>query len=119
MAKEVGFIMKNKEQWVCDQTIDTNRGQSVRIHNPNSDGLPITTSIPANMIFLADIVLREMCYRGATSPQLRLYLGKGGTGATMWNCEFGAIRTWSVTPWGAFEAMGRQLESLIAERDNG
>jgi hypothetical protein len=115
MAEEI----TSKENWACEQAVDANRGQSVCISNPNEVGLPIATSIPANMIFLADIVLREMCYRGATSPQLRIYFGKGGTGATMWNCEFGGIRTCSVTPWGALEAMGRQLESLIAERDNG
>ena len=107
--------MQSKEQWVCGQIVDTNRGQSVRINNPNEDGLPISTSIPANMIFLADIVLREMCYRGETSPELRIYLGKGGTGEVVWNCEFGAIRTWSATPWGALEKMGKQIESLTGK----
>ena len=111
--------MDSKEQWVCEQIIDANRGQSIRIHNPNDCGLPVTTNIPANMIFLADVVLREMCYRGETSPELRLYLFKDGNGLSRWHCEFGAIRTWSVTPWGALQGMGRQLESLIAERDNG
>jgi hypothetical protein len=99
--------------------INVNRGECVSINNPNSDGLPLSITIPSGMVFLVDVVLREMCHRGNTSPELRIYLVKGGTGATMWNCEFGAIRTWSVTPWGALEAMGRQLASLIAERDNG
>ena len=104
---------------VLELVVAAHRGQCVRIKNPNSDGLPVSIAMPANMIFLTDIVLREMCHRGTTSPELRIYHVKGGTGGAMWNCEFGAIRTWSVTPWGALEAMGRQLASLIAERDNG
>lgn len=75
--------MKSKEQWVWEQVIDTNRGQCVRINNPNDDGLPISVTMPANMVFLADVVLREMCHRGSTSPELRLYVGRGGTGHAM------------------------------------
>jgi hypothetical protein len=111
--------MNSKEQWVKEQIIDTNRGQGTRINNPNDDGLPIAVNIPGNMVYLADLVLREMCYRGNQSPELRIYLGEGGTGAVMWNCQYGATRTWSVTPWGALEKMGRQIESLAKERANG
>lgn len=107
--------MKNQEQWVGIGVVDADRRESVRISNPNDDGLPIATTIPANMILLADTILREMCYRGKTSPELTLRYGKGGTGAAMWLCEWGGIRTWSVTPWGALEAMGRQVESLIKD----
>ena len=115
----MGEKMTSKEDWVGIRVVDADRRESVRISNPNDDGLPIATTIPANMILLADTILREMCHRGNTSPELRIYHVKGGTGKAMWNCEFGAIRTWSVTPWGALEAMGRQLASLIAERGNG
>jgi hypothetical protein len=111
-----------KEIWVCEKSVEVDRGSGLRINNPNSDGLPIAINIPANMIFLTDVILREMCYRGETSPELKLYLFIGGTELNRvmrWHCEWGAIRTWSVTPWGALEAMGRQVESLTAERDNG
>jgi len=111
--------MNTKEQWAAEQIIDTNRGQTVRIHNPNDVGLPIATNIPVDMIFAADILLRVMCYRGETSPQLRIYLGKTETGETMWNCEYGAIRAWSVTPWGAVQKMGYQIESLARATKNG
>jgi hypothetical protein len=111
--------MKNEQQIEVIKVNDVNRGECVRINNPNSDGLPLLITIPSGMVFLIDVVLREMCHRGNTSPELRIYHVKGGTGQCMWNCEFGAIRTWSVTPWGALEAMGRQLASLIAERENG
>jgi hypothetical protein len=111
--------MNTKEQWAAEQIIDTNRGQAVRIHNPNDVGLPIATNIPVDMIFAADILLRVMCYRNETSPQLRIYLGKAEAGETMWNCEYGAIRTWSVTPWGAVQKMGHQIESLAKVTKNG
>jgi hypothetical protein len=114
-----GLKMKSKEQWVCNQIIDANRGQSLRIHNPNDAGLPIATNIPVDMIFAADILLRVMCYRGETSPQLRIYLSKGGDGGAMWNCEYGAIRTWSVTPWGALQRIGKQIEDLAEVTNNG
>jgi hypothetical protein len=71
------------------------------------------------MIFAADILLRVMCYRGETSPQMRIYLGKTEAGETMWSCEYGAIRTWSVTPWGAVQKMGHQIESLAKVTKNG
>lgn len=96
------------------EPVDVKRTDDVCIANPNEDGLPIAVSIPANMILMADMVLREACYRGKTSPEIRIYVGEGGTGAAMWNCEFGGIRTWSVTPWGALEAMGKKIEALIA-----
>ena len=111
--------MKSKEQLVCEQIVDARRGQSIRIYNPNEIGLPQTVSIPVDMVFAADMVFRVMCYRGKTSPQLRIYLSKSGSGSTVWNCEYGAIRTWSVTPWGALQKMGQQIESLAEVTNNG
>ena len=110
---------KTQEQWLCDKIVEVDRCQTVRIHNPNDVGLPIATNIPVDMIFAADILLRVMCYRGETSPQLRIYFGKTETGETMWNCEYGAIRAWSVTPWGAVQKMGYQIESLAKVTKNG
>jgi hypothetical protein len=110
---------KTQEQWLCDKIVEVDRGQTVRVHNPNDVGLPIATNIPVDMIFAADVLLRVMCYRGETSPQLRIYLGKTETGETMWNAEYGAIRAWSVTPWGAVQNMGHQIESLARVTKNG
>jgi hypothetical protein len=110
------------ERWPTELGCVVKRDQSVRILNPNDDGLPVAINIPADMIFLTDVILREMCYRGETSPELKLYLFVGGTELNRvmrWHCEWGSVRTWSVTPWGALEAMGRQVESLIAERGDG
>ena len=107
------------EKWPTDVLCDVNRGQMVRIHNPNDAGLPIATNILVDMVFAADILFRVMCYRGETSPELRIYLSKTGTGGTMWNCEYGALRTWSVTPWGAVQKMGKQIEDLAEVTNNG
>lgn len=47
------------ETWVSRPIVDVKRDYTVCITNPNEDGLPIAVNIPAEMILMADMVLRE------------------------------------------------------------
>jgi hypothetical protein len=79
---------------------------SVRIQ----DGM-WSTQLPAKLIVSADTVLGEMCRRGKTSPELRVYYGTREN-LTVWWCEWGAFRCWSSTPWGAIDSLARQVQEL-------
>ena len=72
------------------------------------DGM-CSTQLPAKLILAADTVLGEMCRRGSTSPELKVYYGTREN-LCVWWCEFGAFRCWSSTPWGAITTLARQLE---------
>jgi len=80
------------------------KSDSVRVE----DGM-CSTQLPAKLIVAADTVLGEMCRRGSTSPELRIYYGTRDN-LCVWWCEFGAIKCWSSTPWGAISTLARQLE---------
>jgi len=82
---------------------------SVRIQ----DGM-CSTQLPAKLIVSADTVLGEMCRRGNTSPELRVYYGTKG-GLRAWYCDWGAFSCWSSTPWGAIDNLARQLKELTGE----
>jgi len=93
--------------------VECGRSDSVKIHNPNNSGHPLSLQIPADLVYAADVVFREMCYRGETSPELVVRRIVGGTGATMWLAEYGGKRAVGVTPWSAMKELARKVESTI------
>ena len=90
--------------------IECGRSDSVKIHNPNDNGNPLSVQIPANLVYAADAVFREMCYRGETSPSLTVVRTVSGSGHTLWLAEYGGKKGTSVTPWGAIQHLSRQIE---------
>jgi hypothetical protein len=89
--------------------IECGRSDSVKIHNPNDQGNPLSVQMPAELAFSADTVFREMCMRGETSPDLSVRRTVGGMGHTMWLAEYGGIKGTGVTPWSAVADLGQKL----------
>lgn len=90
--------------------VECGRSDSVKVHNPNDNGNPLSVQIPADLVYGADVVFREMCHRGETSPPLSVYRTESGTGHTLWVAEYGGQRGTSVTPWGAIQYLSRKIE---------
>ena len=90
--------------------VECGRSDSVKIHNPNDDGNPLAVQIPAELVYGADAVFREMCHRGETSPALTVVRTVSGSGHTLWLAEYGGLRGISMTPWGAVRDLGRKIE---------
>jgi hypothetical protein len=93
--------------------VECGRSDSVKIHNPNDQGNPLSVQIPADLLYSADAVFREMCHRGETSPELIVKRTVGGTGVTMWVAEYGGKRASSVTPWSAIKELARKVETEL------
>lgn len=93
--------------------VECGRSDSVKVHNPNSDGAPLSVQIPAELIYAADLLFREMCYRGETSPALLVSRTVGGTGGTMWRAEYGGAVAVGVTPWSAMKELARKVETTL------
>lgn len=98
--------MRKENEVVASEVRSIQKTDSVRIQ----DGM-CSTQLPAKLIVSADKVLGEMCRRGSTSPELRVYYGTKG-GLVAWHCEWGAFSCWSSTPWGAIDNLARQLKEL-------
>lgn len=90
--------------------VDIGRSDSVKIHNPNDQGNPLAVQIPADLLYSADVVFREMCMRGEESPRLSVRRTIGPSGSTVWLAEYGGLRGFSMTPWGAIRDLARKIE---------
>jgi hypothetical protein len=93
------------------KVVNCHRAETLKIHNPNDDGNPLSVQLPADMVFCADTVLRQMCMRGAEAPDLIMRRTVGGTGSTMWLARFGGYSGSGVTPWAAMADLGHKLEA--------
>ena len=74
------------------------------------DGMA-SRQLPASLITAADVVFSEMCRRGSSSPELRVYYGTI-RGLAAWYAEWGAFTCWSSTPWGAVSQLSRQIAEI-------
>ena len=93
--------------------VECGRSDSVKVNNPNDNGNPLSVQIPAGLIYAADVLFREMCYRGETSPELNVRRTPSGSGLTMWIAEYGGARAVGVTPWSAIKELARKVETTL------
>jgi hypothetical protein len=89
--------------------VECGRSDSVKIHNPNDQGNPLSVQMPAELAFCADAVFRQMCMRGTEAPDLVVRRTVGGSGHTMWLARFGGFSGTGVTPWSAVAELGRKI----------
>ena len=83
------------------------KSDSIRVE----DGMR-STQVPASLVVSADTVFGEMCRRGNTSPELRVFYGAQG-GFKAWFCEWGSFKCWSSTPWGAIDNLAMKLKDIV------
>jgi hypothetical protein len=98
---------------LMSRIVECGRSDSVKIHNPNDQGNPLSVQIPAELLYAADVLFREMCHRGETSPALLVSRTVGGTGGTMWRAEYGGTLAVGVTPWSAMKELARKVETTL------
>ncbi len=90
--------------------VECGRSDSVKIHNPNDQGNPLSVQIPAELVYAADTMLRDMLHQGQQSPELMVKHVTNDACGTFWLAEYGGLKGISMTPWGAIRDLGRKIE---------
>lgn len=90
--------------------------EGVLIENPNDVGEPISVTIPANMIYNWDYLMRTMTLRGKESAELSVSLEPSPEGQFCWHARYGAFRTWGITAADAVSRLGQCLRDYQSGR---
>lgn len=102
---------------MSDKIVEATRADALKIRNAAGHSLnnlaPLSVQLPVNLIFAADVLLREMCMRGNTSAELTIKRGVNPTGESCWLATWGGWTCWNSTPWGAVERLGRAVETFL------
>ena len=92
---------------MMSEIAECGRGDSVRIYNPNDRREPLSVTIPVELIFCVDALLREVLTRGETSPALEVERCKNVDGTHSWMARLGGLVASGCTPWAAMSTLGR------------